>query len=137
MSKIQLTMDNKKYDSLLFKLKASPILQNLLITFWRERLFRCVLQLHAGHDLRYGDFSGPPQRWPYLLFKGSIFTTPKEPPQRFFLNRHISRYLNFNSQAYFEISIPQHGKKKSIKKPMSKFINYFFCLKKISLIWGV
>lgn len=26
-------MDNKKYDSLLFKLKASPILQNLLITF--------------------------------------------------------------------------------------------------------
>ena len=139
MSKIiQLTMDNKKYDSLLFKLKASPILQNLLIPFLGERLFRCVLQLHAGHDLRYGDFSGPPQRWPYFLhFKGSIFTTPKEPPQRFFLNRHISRYLNFNSQAYFEISIPQHGKKKSIKKPMSKFINYFFCLKKISLILGV
>ena len=131
-------MDNKKYDSLLFKSKASPILQNLLIPFLEERLFRCVLQLHAGHDLRYGDFSGPPQRWPYFLhFKGSIFTTPKEPPQRFFLNRHISRYLNFNSQAYFEISIPQHGKKKSIKKPMSKFINYFFCLKKISLIWGV
>ena len=138
MSKIQLTMDNKKYDSLLFKLKASPILQNLLIPFWGERLFRCVLQLHAGHDLRYGDFSGPPQRWPYFLhFKGSIFTTPKELPQRFFLNRHISRYLNFNSKAYFEISIPQHGKKKSIKKPMSKFINYFFCLKKISLILGV
>ena len=137
MSKIQLTMDNKKYDLLLFKSKASPILQNLLIPFLGERLFRCVLQLHAGHDLRYGDFSGPPQRWPYLLFKGSIFTTPKEPPQRFFLNRHISRYLNFNSQAYFEISIPQHGKKKSIKKPMSKFINYFFCLKKISLIFGV
>ena len=91
-------MDNKKYDSLLFKLKASPILQNLLIPFLGERLFRCVLQLHAGHDLRYGDFSGPPQRWPYFLhFKGSIFTTPKEPPQRFFLNRHISRYLNFNS----------------------------------------
>ena len=106
--------------------------------FWGERLFRCVLQLHAGHDLRYGDFSGPPQRWPYFLhFKGSIFTTPKEPPQRFFLNRHISRYLNFNSQAYFEISIPQHGKKKSIKKPMSKFINYFFCFKKISPILGV
>ena len=105
--------------------------------FWGWRLFRCVLQLHAGHDLRYGDFSGPPQRWPYLLFKGSIFTTPKEPPQRFFLNRHISRYLNFNSQAYFEISIPQHGKKKSIKKPMSKFINYFFCFKKISPILGV
>ena len=138
MSKIQLKMDNKKYDSLLFKLKASPILQNLLIPFLGERLFRCVLQLHAGHDLRYGDFSGPPQRWPYFLhFKGSIFTTPKEPPQRFFLNRHISRYLNFNSTAYFEISIPQHGKKKSIKKPMSKFINYFFCLKKISLILGV
>ena len=138
MSKIQLKMDSKKYDSLLFKSKASPILQNLLIPFLGERLFRCVLQLHAGHDLRYGDFSGPPQRWPYFLhFKGSIFTTPKEPPQRFFLNRHISRYLNFNSQAYFEISIPQHGKKKSIKKPMSKFINYFFCLKKISLIWGV
>ena len=106
--------------------------------FWGWRLFRCVLQLHAGHDLRYVDFSGPPQRRPYFLhFKGSIFTTPKEPPQRFFLNRHISRYLNFNSQAYFEISIPQHGKKKSIKKPMSKFINYFFCLKKISLILGV
>lgn len=68
-------MDNKKYDSLLFKLKASPILQNLLIPFLGERLFRCVLQLHAGHDLRYGDFSGPPQRWPYLLFKGFIFTT--------------------------------------------------------------
>ena len=44
--------------------------------FWGWRLFRCVLQLHAGHDLRYGDFSGPPQRWPYFLhFKGSIFTT--------------------------------------------------------------
>ena len=68
-------MDNKKYDSLLFKSKASPILQNLLIPFLGERLFRCVLQLHAGHDLRYGDFSGPPQRWPYLLFKGFIFTT--------------------------------------------------------------
>ncbi len=26
-------MDNKKYESLLFKSKASPILQNLLITF--------------------------------------------------------------------------------------------------------
>ena len=91
-------MDNKKYDSLLFKSKASPILQNLLISFLGERLFRCVVELHAGDDLRYVDFSGPPQRWPYFLhFKGSIFTTPKEPPQRFVLNRHISRYLNFNS----------------------------------------
>ena len=105
--------------------------------FFGDDVFSGVSFNSRRSNLRYGDFSGPPQRWPYLLFKGSIFTTPKEPPQRFFLNRHISRYLNFNSKAYFEISIPQHGKKKSIKKPMSKFINYFFCLKKISLILGV
>ena len=105
--------------------------------FFGDDVFSGVSFNLRRSNLRYGDFSGPPQRWPYLLFKGSIFTTPKEPPQRFFLNRHISRYLNFNSKAYFEISIPQHGKKKSIKKPMSKFINYFFCLKKISLILGV
>ena len=105
--------------------------------FFGDDVFSGVSFNLRRSNLQYGDFSGPPQRWPYLLFKGSIFTTPKEPPQRFFLNRHISRYLNFNSKAYFEISIPQHGKKKSIKKPMSKFINYFFCLKKISLILGV
>ena len=32
-------MDNKKYDSLLFKSKASPILQNLLITFLGDNVF--------------------------------------------------------------------------------------------------
>ena len=137
MSKIQLTMDYKKYDLLLFKIEGISYSPKFTHNFFGDDVFSGMSFNLRRSNLRYGDFSGPPQRWPYLLFKGSIFTTPKEPPQRFFLNRHISRYLNFNSKAYFEISIPQHGKKKSIKKPMSKFINYFFCLKKISLILGV
>ena len=80
-------MDNKKYDSLLFKSKASPILQNLLILFWENVFFG--VSFNFMQVMTYDMGTSPGHRRGGLI----CFSRGLSLPQ----HRHISRYLNFNS----------------------------------------